>query len=188
MTSEAATPQRNPFLEAVGRVTVAGANLDFSLHHLLGQLAMEPTLLVLANAEGTARLIELCELALNMYELEMEPEDVADVKRCLARAKAVKDKRNLVVHSLYMPDANGDGMEALKPLRKTLGQRATKISVAEMEAIAAEMEALRSDLFRAGWNAKTRHSGMSRIPQPTTPPEQDPPVDEYRLSTREGSA
>ncbi|MET7764829.1 hypothetical protein [Streptomyces sp. NPDC005336] len=169
MTSNAATPERNPFLEAVGRVTVAGANLDFSLHNLLGQLAFEPTLLQLANAEGTARLIELCELALKTYEVEMLADDVAEVQRCLVRAKVLKDKRNLIVHSLYMRAEDGIGLEAAKPLRRTLGQRVTKITVAEMEATAAEMEALRSDLFRAGWNARAKVTGMTRFPRQATP-------------------
>ncbi|MFG1668768.1 hypothetical protein [Streptomyces sp. Y7] len=172
MTSNAATPERNPFLEAVGRVTVAGANLDFGLHNLLGQLAFEPTLIQLANAEGTARLIELCELALKTYDVDMLPEDVAEVQRCLVRAKVLKDKRNLIVHSLYMRAEDGNGMEAAKPLRRTLGQRVTKITVAEMEATAAEMEAMQHDLFRAGWNARARQTGMSRIPT------QSPPADE----------
>ncbi|MEU0104179.1 hypothetical protein ABZ313_02265 [Streptomyces sp. NPDC006251] len=78
MTSNAATPERNPFLEAVGSVTVAGAHLNSALHNLLAQLTFEPTLLVLANAEGTDRLIELCELALGVYDIDMRPEDVTE--------------------------------------------------------------------------------------------------------------
>ncbi|MGP4090746.1 hypothetical protein [Streptomyces sp. KR55] len=57
MTSDATPRERNPFFEAVGRVTVAGAELDFSLRQLLGTIAPEPTLLLSANTEGCARLI-----------------------------------------------------------------------------------------------------------------------------------
>ncbi|MFE6194141.1 hypothetical protein [Streptomyces sp. NPDC057838] len=172
MTSNAATPERNPFLEAVGRVTVAGANLDFSLHNLLAQLTFEPTLLQLANAEGTARLIELCELALKTYDVEMLPEDVTEVRRCLDRAKVLKDKRNLIVHSLYSQAEDGAGLEAAKPLRRALGQRVTKITVAQMEATAAEMEAMLGEIFRAGWNARAKVAGMTRIPTQSSPAEE----------------
>ncbi|MEU0583624.1 hypothetical protein [Streptomyces sp. NPDC006132] len=78
MTPNAATPERNPFLEAVGSVTVAGAHRDSALHNLLAHLTFEPTLLVPANAEGTARLIELCDLALGVYDADMRPEDVTE--------------------------------------------------------------------------------------------------------------
>ncbi|MET7904016.1 hypothetical protein ABZS86_22250 [Streptomyces sp. NPDC005355] len=113
--------------------------------------------------------IELCELALKTYEVEMLADDVAEVQRCLVRAKVLKDKRNLIVHSLYMRAEDGIGLEAAKPLRRTLGQRVTKITVVEMEATAAEMEALRSDLFRAGWNARAKVTGMTRFPRQATP-------------------
>lgn len=165
MTSNAVAPQRNAFFEAVGKVTVAGAHLDFSLHNVLGQIAFEPTLLSLANAEGTAKLIEWCERALANYDVDMDAEDVAELKRCLAKAKELKDKRNTIVHSLFMQSMEGEGMEALKPLRRTLGHKATKITIAEMEATASEMEALRGELFRAAWNATSKRTGMARIPQ-----------------------
>jgi hypothetical protein len=169
MTANAAMHERNPFLEAVGRVTVAGAHLDLSLHNLLGQIAFEPTLIKLANAEGTARLIELCELALQTYGSDIPAEDVATVSRCLVQAKSLKDKRNMVVHSLFFQSLEGGELEAAKPLRKRLGQRVTKITISEMEIIADSLEALCGDLFRAGWNAGTHSSGMPRIaPQPTS--------------------
>ncbi|WP_329370138.1 hypothetical protein [Streptomyces sp. NBC_01483] len=164
MTTDAATPERNPFLEAVGRVTVAGAHLDNSLHNLLGSLAFEPTLLVLANAEGTARLIELCELALKCYDFA--PADLADVKDCLSRAKALKDKRNTVVHSLFIQADEGDGLDAMRPARKTLGHNVTPITIADMEVLAEEIEELRHGLFRAGWNVRCHQTGMQRIPRP----------------------
>ncbi|MEU0965680.1 hypothetical protein ABZ357_09720 [Streptomyces sp. NPDC005917] len=169
MTTDAATPERNPFLEAVGRVTVAGAHLDRYLHTLLGSLAMEPTLLVLANAEGTARLIELCELALKCYDHNAE--DVTDVKDCLARAKVLKGKRNTIVHSLFMQAEEGDGFKAMTPVRKTLGHSATPFTVEEMEAVAKEIDALLHDLFRAGWNLRSRLTGMRHIPLQAEPAE-----------------
>ncbi|MFF7763136.1 hypothetical protein [Streptomyces griseorubiginosus] len=170
MTTEASPRERDPFLEAVGRVTVAGAHLDRHLHHLLGSLAFEPTLLVLANAEGTARLIELCELALKCYNHD-EAADLADVKDCLARAKVLKDKRNTVVHSLFMQAEDGNGLEAMRPVRKTLGHSVTPITIEEMESLAKEMEELRSDLFRAGWNIRSAQTGMPRMRRPGEPAE-----------------
>jgi hypothetical protein len=170
MTRNAETPERNPFLEAVGRVTVAGAHLDRFLHSLLGSLAFEPTLLVLANAEGTARLIELCELALKCYNHD-DPADLADVKDCLARAKVLKDKRNTVVHSLFMQAEGGNGLEAMRPVRKTLGHSVTPITVDEMENVAKEMEGLQRDLFRAAWNIKSQRTGMRRMRRPGEPAE-----------------
>jgi hypothetical protein len=164
MTTDAAPPERNPFLEAVGRVTIAGAHLDRSVHNLLGCLALEPTLIVYANAEGSARLIELCELALECYNFDLA--DVDDVKACVARAKALKDKRNMIVHSIYMQAEEGDDLEAMKPMRKTLGQSVTPITVEEMEVLAAQIEMLRGDLFRAGWNIRCRETGMRRLPRP----------------------
>ena len=62
MTTDAVTRERNPFFEAVGRVTVAGAELDFSLKGLLGAIAHEPTLIMYANSQSTSKLIELCNL------------------------------------------------------------------------------------------------------------------------------
>ncbi|MEU0428506.1 hypothetical protein ABZ235_33880 [Streptomyces canus] len=170
MTNDAAPSERNPFLEAVGRVTVAGAHLDRHLHSLLGSLAFEPTLLVLANAEGTARLIELCELALKCYNHD-NPADLADVKDCLARAKTLKDKRNTVVHSLFMQAEGGIGLEAMRPMRKTLGHSVTPITIEEMESVAKEMDELQHGLFRAGWNIRSPQSGMRRIPRPGEPAE-----------------
>ncbi|MFE2530431.1 hypothetical protein [Streptomyces sp. NPDC059371] len=168
MTTDANSRDRSPFLEAVGRVTVAGAHLDRSLLTLLGSLAFEPTLLHLANAEGTARLIEWCELALKTYTLE--PEDAADVTACLARAKALKDKRNTVVHSLFMSAEAGDGLEAMKPLRKAIGLSVTPLSIEDMENLATEIEELRSDLFRAGWNASQGATPrLPRLPRPGEP-------------------
>ncbi|MFJ8192797.1 hypothetical protein ACIQ8D_24000 [Streptomyces sp. NPDC096094] len=168
MTSDAVTPERSPFFEAVGRVTVAGANLDSSLHHLLGQIALEPTLLRLANAEGAARLIELCELALQTYRSEIPAEDMAALSSCLVRAKALKDKRNAVVHSIFLQALEGEGLEAARPARKSLGQRVLTITIPEMETIADDVEALRLELFRAGWNAGAHASGMSRLPAQST--------------------
>ncbi|MFJ9483588.1 hypothetical protein ACIRRI_53385 [Streptomyces mirabilis] len=42
--------ERNPFLEAVRRVTLTGAELDISLKGLLGAIAFEPTLIMHANS------------------------------------------------------------------------------------------------------------------------------------------
>ncbi|WP_143663535.1 hypothetical protein [Streptomyces sp. NRRL B-24085] len=170
MTNEAAPRERDPFLEAVGRVTVAGAHLDRHLHSLLGSLAFEPTLLVLANAEGTARLIELCELALKCYNHD-DPAALADVKDCLTRAKALKDKRNTVVHSLFMQAEDGNGLEAMRPVRKTLGHSVTPITIGKMESLAKEIEELQSDLFRAGWNIRAPLTGMARMHRPGEPAE-----------------
>ncbi|MET7731227.1 hypothetical protein ABZT02_07645 [Streptomyces sp. NPDC005402] len=170
MSNAAAPRERNPFLEAVGRVTVAGAHLDRALLGLLGSLAFEPTLLMHANAEGTARLIELCELALKCYD-HHDPADLADVKDCLARAKALKDKRNTVVHSLFMQAENGNGLEAMRPARKTIGHSVTPITIEDMESMAKEMEELQSDLFRASWNIRTSQTGMPRMRRPGEPAE-----------------
>ncbi|WP_216588567.1 hypothetical protein [Streptomyces brasiliscabiei] len=152
-----ATPERNPFLEAVGRVTLAGAALDASLRGLLGSIAHEPTLLMYANAEGTARLIELCELALTVGTVDGQ--DVIEIKACLTRARQLKDKRNTVVHSIFAPAEDGDGFEAMKPLRKNIGLSVSAITIAEMEATAESIEDLRSDMFRAGWNVNAKRMG-----------------------------
>ncbi|GGW47287.1 hypothetical protein CP966_25315 [Streptomyces galilaeus] len=167
MTTDPTARERNPFLEAVGRVTVAGAALDHNLHNMLGMLSMEPTLIHLANAEGTARLIELCELVVSVHGFAAE--DAADIRQCLARAKALKDKRNTVVHSLYMGAEDGNGLEALKPLRRKLGHTATPITVEEMEALADDIVQLRTDIFRATWNARAKEKGINRIPNPAAP-------------------
>ncbi|MFD4130982.1 hypothetical protein [Streptomyces goshikiensis] len=161
MNSDADTPERNPFLEAVGRITIAGAQLDNSLRTLLAAVAFEPTLLVSANAEGTARLIELCELALTVHTAA--PDDTAEIKACLARARDLKEKRNQVVHSIFMHVEEGGGLQAFKPLRKRLGMSSSPITVAEMEATALKIEELRVDMSVAGWNARCAQSGMDRI-------------------------
>ncbi|MFF3690713.1 hypothetical protein [Streptomyces sp. NPDC002187] len=166
MTSNATAPERNPFLEAVGRVTVAGAELDASLHNLLGVIAFEPTLLTLANAEGTARLIEWCGVALTAGTLAEE--DVAEIRACLARASELKDKRNQIVHSIFAEAEDGNGLEAMKPRRKRWGHSVTSLSIEEMETTAQQIEELRSAMFRAGWNARCRETGMPRLPSPAS--------------------
>ncbi|MFD8219269.1 hypothetical protein ACFV2U_37650 [Streptomyces sp. NPDC059697] len=73
--------ERNPFLEAVGRVTLAGAELDISLKGLLGAVAFEPTLIMYANSQNTSRLIEFCKLALTVGHLEPKEGD-PDSRSC----------------------------------------------------------------------------------------------------------
>ncbi|MFD7054309.1 hypothetical protein ACFWBS_38515 [Streptomyces mirabilis] len=73
--------ERNPFLEAVGRVTLAGAELDISLKGLLGAVAFEPTLIMYANSQNTSRLIEFCKLALTVGHLEPKEGD-RDSRSC----------------------------------------------------------------------------------------------------------
>ncbi|MGW5295502.1 hypothetical protein [Streptomyces bacillaris] len=165
MTAEADAPERNRFLEAVGRVTLAGAQLDFSLRHLLGSIAFEPTLLMHANAESTARLIDLCKLALRVGTVA--PEDMSEIEACLARANELRIKRNTVVHSMFMQAEGGDGFEAMKPIAKGLGLSVSTLTIVEMEATAQAIEELRRDMFRAGWNARCDDTGMSRIPLPS---------------------
>ncbi|MFB7238089.1 hypothetical protein ACFCXK_25240 [Streptomyces sp. NPDC056269] len=164
MTSDAAAPERNPFLEAVGRVTVAGALLDKHLHGLLGTIAFEPTLLVYANADGTARLIELCELALTVGYIA--PEDIPPIKACLARARELKNRRNKIVHSIFVRMEEGPELSAMMPLRKQLGASVTAITIPEMEETATQIEQLCSEVFVAGWNATSARRGMTRIPSP----------------------
>ncbi|MEV7107406.1 hypothetical protein [Streptomyces atroolivaceus] len=166
MTSDATPQERNRLLEAVGRVTLAGAQLDFSLRSLLGALAFEPTLLMFANAEGTARLIDLCKLALNVGTVS--PEAVAEVRACLHRANELRIKRNTVVHSMFMQAEESDGFEAMKPLAKNIGMSVSLLTIAEMEATAQAIEELRGDMFRVGWNARCAETGMARIPPPTS--------------------
>ncbi|MFF3647378.1 hypothetical protein ACFYXV_01870 [Streptomyces sp. NPDC002181] len=164
MAPDTPAPQRDPFLEAVGRVTVAGALLDKHLHNLLGSIALEPTLLVYANADGTARLIELCELALTVGYVA--PEDVPPIKECLVRARELKNRRNKIVHSIFVRTEDGPALSAMMPLRKQLGASVTAITIPEMEEIAMQIERLCSDIFVAGWNATSTRSGMTRLPQP----------------------
>ncbi|MEH0428819.1 hypothetical protein QBB34_21290 [Streptomyces stelliscabiei] len=167
MMQETTARERDPFLEAVGRVTVAGAQLDSYLHNLLGILTMEPTLIRVASAEGTARLIEFCGIALTNDTIE--PRDVAEIKACLNRARDLKDKRNTVVHSLYSRAEDGSSFEAMKPRRRKLSHSVSTITVAEMEATADGITELCQELFRVGWNARAAKSGMDRIPPPGAP-------------------
>ncbi|MFI8513950.1 hypothetical protein ACIGHB_22760 [Streptomyces sp. NPDC085460] len=165
MTSDASAPERNPFFEAVGRVTVAGALLDLHLRGLLGNISFEPTLLMYANAEGTARLIELCELGLTVGTLAGE--DVQPIKACLARARELKDQRNKIVHSLFIKTGEGPELTAMKQMRKQLGASGTAMTIAEMEETARQIEALCGEMFAAGWNATSGRRGLTRMPHPT---------------------
>ncbi|MFF8482242.1 hypothetical protein ACGFZG_14935 [Streptomyces antibioticus] len=163
MTNSEAPRERNPFLEAVGRVTLAGAQLDFSLRGLLGALSHDPTLLMYANAANTSQLLEFCKLALKSGIVGLE--DAAEIEVCLRRAEKFRDRRNTIVHALYGQDESGTGMEAMNPARKQLGYHVSAVSVAEMEALADKMVFLQDDLFRAGWNARaSRTRGMDRMP------------------------
>lgn len=164
MTTNSAPRERDPFLEAVGRVAIAGAQLDASLRGLLGGLAFEPTLLMYANAAGTDQLIELCRLALKVGVVG--PDDVAEATACLDRAKALKDKRNMIVHSIYLQAGESGGLEAMKPLRKRLGVSVATLSIGEMESVAEQIEELQHDMFRVGWNARCHETGMARIEPP----------------------
>ncbi|MGA4973637.1 hypothetical protein [Streptomyces cinereoruber] len=165
MTSDASAPERNPFLEAVGRVTVAGALLDLHLRGLLSNISFEPTLLMYANAEGTARLIELCELGLKVGTLA--DEDVPPIQACLVQARELKNQRNKIVHSLFIKTGQGPELSAMMPMRKRLGSSGTAMTIAEMEETARQIEALCGEMFAAGWNATSARRGMTRIPHPT---------------------
>ncbi|MFD8736239.1 hypothetical protein ACFV06_15185 [Streptomyces sp. NPDC059618] len=163
MTTDATTRERNPFLEAVGRVTLAGAELDISLKGLLGAIVHEPTLIMYANSQNTSKLIEFCKLALTIGHLAEE--DVSEISACLGRAEKCRDRRNAIVHAIYAPDESGNGIEAMNPMGKKLGYRVSSISVKQMEALADEVAALREDMFRAGWNARAgKMPGMRPIP------------------------
>ncbi|MFE2828464.1 hypothetical protein [Streptomyces sp. NPDC059271] len=155
--------ERNPFFEAVGRVTLAGAELDISLKGLLGSIAHEPTLIMYANSQNTSKLIEFCKLALTVGHLAEE--DVAEITACLARADKCRDRRNTIVHAIYAPAESGAGIEAMNPMGKKLGYRVSAVSVEAMESLADEVTVLRNDMFRAGWNARAgRMPGMQPIP------------------------
>lgn len=155
--------ERDPFLEAVGRVALAGAELDISLKDLLAAIAHEPTLIKYANSQNTSKLIEFCKLALAVEHLA--PEDVTEITACLARAEKCRDRRNTIVHAIYMPSESGDGVEALNPRSRKLGYRVSAISVEEMEALADEITVLRDDMFTAGWNSNAgKMPGMEPIP------------------------
>ncbi|MFE2684024.1 hypothetical protein [Streptomyces mirabilis] len=155
--------ERNPFLEAVGRVTLAGAELDISLKSLLGAIAHEPTLIMYANTQNTSKLIEFCKLALTVGHLVSE--DVTAISACLDRAEKCRDRRNTIVHAIYGPAESDVGLEAMNPVRKSLGYRVSAISVEEMEALSDEVTVLRSDMFTAGWNAVAgKVPGMRPIP------------------------
>ncbi|MGP4090745.1 hypothetical protein [Streptomyces sp. KR55] len=95
----------------------------------------------------------------------MADADTAEIQACLNRAKALKDRRNAVVHSLFMNTGENGGLEAMKPVRKSIGYNATPITIEEMEAIADEVTVLRDDMFSAGWNAgAAKLPGMRPIP------------------------
>ncbi|WP_228472585.1 hypothetical protein [Streptomyces cyaneochromogenes] len=58
-----------------------------------------------------------------------------------------------------------DGRGGCAP--KSLGYRASAVSVEEMETLADEVTLLQSDMFRAGWNARAAQMpGMRKIPAP----------------------
>lgn len=155
--------ERNPFLEAVGRVTVSGGEIDFGLRHLLGAIAPEPTLIWDANAASTDQLTRLCRLAVKVRDVE--PADAAEIESCLQRVDDFRLRRNTIVHAIY--SAAGEGVvEAMNPMKKRLGYKVTPVTVEEMEALADEVIILRSDLFRVGWNASAAHAGMERMPEP----------------------
>lgn len=155
--------ERNPFLEAVGRVTLAGGELDHSLRHLLGTIALEPTLIMYANATKTAELLTICRLALKASTLGAE--HVTEIEACLNRADTFRNRRNTIVHALYMPAESGAGIDAMSPAKKTLGYNTSPISIEEMEALAEEVTVLRDDMFTAGWNATAgKMPGMQPIP------------------------
>ncbi|MFG2970992.1 hypothetical protein ACGFZS_47760 [Streptomyces sp. NPDC048288] len=163
MTMDAAPRERILFLEAVGRVTIAGAELEIALKALLGSIAHEPTLIRYANNQNTSKLIEFCKLALTVGHLA--PEDVTEISACLTRADKCRDRRNTIVHAIYAPDEAGVGVEAMNPVRKNLGYRVSSISAEEMDALADEVAVLRDDMFRAGWNATAaKMPGMAPIP------------------------
>ncbi|MFF4508218.1 hypothetical protein [Streptomyces sp. NPDC001401] len=155
--------ERNPFLEAVGRVTVAGAELDIAQKGLLGAIAHESTLLLYANSQNTSKLIEFCKPALDIGH--QAPDDVAEISACRVRAEKCRDRRNTIVHAIYTPAETGNGLEAMNPVRKNLGYRVSSTSVEEMEALADEVTILRDDMFRAGWNTDAANRpGMDRLP------------------------
>lgn len=163
MTSEPTPRERDPFLEAVGRVALAGAALDIALKGLLGRIAPEPTLIMYANSQNTSKLIEFCKLALRVEHLAKE--DIATISACLDRAESCRDRRNTAIHAIYAPAEAGDGIEAMNPLSKKLGYRVSPASVERMEMLADEITVLMHDMSTAGWNATAgKMPGMQPIP------------------------
>ncbi|MFJ5739087.1 hypothetical protein [Streptomyces microflavus] len=157
-----AAREPDPFFDAVGRVTVAGTAMDASLHHLLGTVALEPTLIMHMNAASTSQLIEMCRLALTVGVLA--PADVTQIETCLKRADGLRLRRNEIVHSLYIRSEPSQGIEAMKPVRKSLGYKAAPVTIEAMHALADEIHILREDLFRTGWNATAgRMEGMGGL-------------------------
>ncbi|WP_406321287.1 hypothetical protein [Streptomyces sp. NBC_01637] len=162
---KSASREPDPFFDAVGRVTVAGTAMDASLHNLLSAVALEPTLIMYTNAANTSQLIELCRLALTVGTVTSE--DVTEIEACLKRADALRIRRNDIVHSLHMWEEAGDGIEAMKPIRKNLGYKTTPITIEAMRALAEEIHTLRGEIFRVGWNANAgRMPGMGGLIPP----------------------
>jgi hypothetical protein len=163
MTTDAAPRERDPFVEAVGLVTIAGAQLDFSLRNMLGSITREPTLIMYANAASTSQLIELCRLALKTGVTA--DKFIPAIEDCLTRADRFRVRRNTIVHALYLPTGPDGGVEAMNPLKKKMGYNSSPVTVEEMESLVADATILRSDMFSATWNASTAGlPGMPPIP------------------------
>ncbi|MET9413792.1 hypothetical protein ABZY03_06310 [Streptomyces klenkii] len=97
--------------------------------------------------------------------LDAPEQDRAAISACLQEAGKLQDKRSRVVHSLLLHDGNGVDVVALKPTPKSLGVNRWTATIEEMERTAHEIEELRFEMFRCGWNVVAHKTGMSRIPE-----------------------
>ncbi|MGW0795954.1 hypothetical protein [Streptomyces sp. NPDC002692] len=157
--------ERDPFLEAVGRVTLAGGQIDHALRGLIGTITLEPTLSMHANAAKTQELVTIARLGLKGGKIDQP--DADEIEASLKRVDRFRERRNTIVHALFMPAESGTGLDAMNPARKNIGYNTSSITVEEMEELADDAQLLIAELFRVGWNARAgKLPGMQPLPNP----------------------
>jgi len=127
-------------LRAIGRVTAHFALLENALAHLAWELLAVPREL---GESVTCELSfrGLVSLISSLYrQRATDPRRIEAVDELLTRASQVEEKRNTIVHSLWLSQGTTDAVVGVKvTAKKTRGlhYHAEQVSVAELEAVAA---------------------------------------------------
>lgn len=155
--------------DAVGRVTAEGVLLEHSLRFLIVAIEFTLTLANYANAASLNQLIDLSRVALDSQR-SLSQAQRTEIAEIIERADKLRIARNEIVHSLWRPEAGDQdnpvvSFAGYKPARRKIGMRELPSrTIEEMRTIAAEIFALRDDMFAVTYNLLISRANADTAP------------------------
>ena len=107
-----------PEFFAVGSVVTHSATMEWVLRSVFCSLVGSKYAAIIAGGESLSWLLDNCK-ALVKANLEMTPEQIADVEAALTACREANDRRNVLVHGLSRPDDGPGGVEKARSRRRT---------------------------------------------------------------------